>query len=117
MDYTNDACMYMFTDCQANVMLDVLLDYRDGLLVGNGSQCSVSIQEIEGLDIVLYPNPAHNILHISSEKKTSVSVFDIYGRQVLFLDVINDVALDVSTLPLGTYFALVDNNVFKFIKH
>ena len=32
MDYTNDACMYMFTQCQADIMLSTLTTQRATLL-------------------------------------------------------------------------------------
>ena len=35
MDYTNDACMHMFTICQTEKMIDVLLNQRSDLLENN----------------------------------------------------------------------------------
>jgi len=114
MDYTNDACMYMFTDCQSNLMLDALLNYRSSLL--SGSNCSVSIKEINGSDLVIYPNPVKDVLHIGVQN-VNVLLFDIYGRTILSKNLGVDSFLDMSSLPAGTYILSIEEHVYQILKH
>ena len=60
MDYTNDACMYMFTQCQADIMLSTLITQRATLL--ENSFC-----EYNNLDEFL-------------NQKNIVKIIDILGR-------------------------------------
>ena len=115
MDYTNDACMYMFTSCQTNVMVDVLLGYRSGLLNNNGS-CSTSIRENEKLNPHIFPNPLSDLLYVNSFN-TDVYIMDLYGRIVFFKHIIANEPLDLSLLSDGTYFLYLDTDVYKIIKH
>jgi len=60
MDYTNDACMCMFTMCQVDKMIDVLIGQRIGLL--ENSFC------------------AYNSLHYFNPNKKLIQVVDVLGR-------------------------------------
>ena len=60
MDYTNDACMYMFTQCQADIMLSTLISQRATLL--ENSFC-----EYNNIDEFL-------------NQKNIVKIIDILGR-------------------------------------
>jgi len=63
MDYTNDACMHMFTICQAERMIDALFNYRPNLIAD--TDCSVDIEEtIYSKNNLIYPNPVVDFLHI-----------------------------------------------------
>ena len=115
MDYTNDACMSMFTDCQANIMIDVLLNERSNLL--NNTNCNLSIDEINDVsNLSIYPNPVTDNLYLDSQY-TDISILDIYGRKLLLSHKINNTFLDVSFLPSGTYFIKLNNRILKFVKN
>tara|TARA_B100001250_G_C19800718_1_gene790923 strand:+ start:263 stop:1390 length:1128 start_codon:yes stop_codon:yes gene_type:complete len=114
MDYTNDACMYMFTVCQAERMIDALLTYRSNLIAS--TNCSVSIDEdIQSNYINIYPNPVADVLYIDSHN-IPISIFDIYGRRLIDKYIINDRALNVSFLSTGTYFLSIREKTYKIIK-
>ena len=115
MDYTNDACMSMFTDCQANIMLDVLLNERSNLL--NSTNCNLSIDKINDVsNLSIYPNPVTDNLYLDSQY-ADISILDIYGRKLLLSHKINKTFLDVSFLPSGTYFIKLNNRILKFVKN
>ena len=67
MDYANDACMYMFTECQANIMRNALNTLRPSLIAGEN--CSIiSVDEgVELLDLI-YPNPVVDRVNINTQK-------------------------------------------------
>ena len=74
MDYTNDACMYMFTFCQTNKMVNILNSQRVGLLENNF--CSYSA--LENLEI----------------NKKLIKVIDVLGRNSnrkgFFIEIFDD---------------------------
>ena len=114
MDYTNDACMSMFTICQAERMIDALLNYRSNLIAS--TSCSVSLNDVtQPKDISIYPNPIIDFLHINI-KNAQVSISDISGRMLFNNYIIAGQNLDVSFLSPGTYFLSVNTNTYKFIK-
>ena len=114
MDYTNDACMYMFTVCQAERMIDALLYYRPNLITD--SDCSVNTQETMSLEnSFIYPNPVTDFLHVDTQNKI-ISLSDIYGRQ-LFSNYFTSVSnLDLSYLSSGTYILTIGKETYKLIK-
>ena len=114
MDYTNDACMYMFTECQANLMLDALLNYRSNLI--SNTDCSVSIQEVDQSDVLIYPNPFKDFLHIDMQN-TNVLVFDVYGRCLLSKNLGMNSYLDLSELSSGTYIISINKSVYQVLKY
>ena len=114
MDYTNDACMSMFTTCQANRMIDALLTYRYNLIAS--TNCSVSIDNnVQFQDISIYPNPITDFLYIEAQN-TLVSISDMYGRKLLDQYVGNDIVLDLSFLNSGTYILSINLKTYKIIK-
>ena len=114
MDYVNDACMYMFTQCQANIMLSSLVNVRFDLLAS--ADCSVSINDFSSSSILIYPNPVEDQIYLEMNS-LFVSVFDIYGRHILSKDIGHaSEVLDVSHLVSGTYFLFDGEEFHRFIK-
>ena len=113
MDYVNDACMYMFTECQANIMINSLVNLRSDLIAS--TDCSVSINDLSSSSILVYPNPVEDKMYIEMNDPF-VSVFDIYGRHILSKDIQNSVVLDVSYLASGTYFLFNGDGFYRFVK-
>jgi hypothetical protein len=64
-------------------------------------------------NVLIYPNPVHNILNIAIEP-SEYSIFDLTGRKV---KTGNGVLVNVSNLIEGVYFIHVGNNVSKFVKN
>jgi hypothetical protein len=69
----------------------------------------------KGLSI--YPNPSSNMVTVNSKTDllTSISVFDINGKQILDINTINSETktLDISNFSNGIYFMTINNEVTK----
>lgn len=79
-----------------------------------------NLQQITSQSINIYPNPTADYISFS-ENIQDVSVYDLFGRNVLkFSSITNNEKIDVSNLTSGTYFvkAKVNNQIItsKFIK-
>ena len=91
----------------------------------------VTVQETLGLDdvelslsaIILYPNPADNVVHINTPKQVElqkVSIYDLNGRLLKTLKLNNvstDNTIDVSTLALAPYVVLVETFQGTVVKY
>ncbi|WP_309841560.1 T9SS type A sorting domain-containing protein [Chryseobacterium sp. SLBN-27] len=66
-------------------------------------------------ELQLYPNPAVNIVSISSELKiSSIEVFEISGKKIF--SVKNAHSIDVSSLTSGMYILIAETNDVKRFK-
>ena len=92
--------------------------YVDDIIIQN----SLSIKDISHEEVLIYPNPAQNILNISHNNIISnVSIYNIVGQKVIDKNFnVSKVQMDLSALPIGTYLvkSVVDNQVItsKVIK-
>ena len=88
---------------------------------GNGNAIidSVDVQfnsylsiEDSKIDFSVYPNPAQDVLNISiSENNTSISIFDIVGKNVSEMELINgNNTLNIESLKAGVYFYSIKRN-------
>jgi hypothetical protein len=66
------------------------------------AHCSVS--DHLSTEMLVYPNPIHNILSVDRDDVVSMTVFSLTGQQVLFSD---SRCIDVSMLPNGVYLVRV----------
>ncbi len=104
MDYTDDACMGLFTNGQKARMLAALTQFRAGL-INNAATCeTVSTQDIDN-QVFIYPNPASDYIHIDWKNKTALSknitLYDTFGRLVFSKKVENREGVNV--LPVGGF--------------
>jgi hypothetical protein len=100
MDYTDDACMCMFTTCQAEIMVSTLLNQRFGLL-GNDA-CSIGLDgDVFELEKI-YPNPFQSSLNINISN-SHVLIFDLFGRIVMRQHVISPTVLNLDKINSGLY--------------
>ena len=60
MDYTNDACMYMFTICQSEIMINTINSQRSSLLENNFCD--------------------YSLINSFNKNKNVIKVIDILGR-------------------------------------
>ncbi|KAA3632285.1 MAG: T9SS C-terminal target domain-containing protein [Bacteroidetes bacterium] len=86
MNYTDDACMGMFSLGQQEVVIATLMNARSGLM--NGSSCSVGVHNpLEARDISIFPNPVNNFLHIDLKEEIDKEyyywILDAYGKTVV----------------------------------
>jgi len=80
---------------------------------------NVEIETIENNQFLMYPNPSTNQLHIQLINSTNslASVFDVSGQLLLQKKLSTaENTIDVSNLPLGTYFIRINNATTTFIK-
>lgn len=110
MDYSSETCMNMFTKGQVELMRNVLMGPRVGLL----SSSSVSQDVARAFKCTLFPNPSNGqlgvYLDLSAKSDVSLRVLDVAGKIVaqqpaLVLDAgATRFHLDGSTWPGGVYF-------------
>lgn len=116
MNYTNDLCLYMFTQGQRLRMLASLLELRSGLL--NTEVCTevVPANPTKGV-VSIGPNPTRETLYISSflESPSNVhlELFNSYGQRVYESNWDNleryfSHTVNVSSWSNGTYFVRIE---------
>jgi len=113
MNYTDDACMAMFSLEQKKRMLAVLYEYRQGLLGSNGCTL-VATEDIKhtDLDVSIYPNPAINTINIAASTFTepiNIILCNALGRKMIVLSQVKpaNIQLSVEQLPRGYYFLFI----------
>jgi hypothetical protein len=138
MDFTNDACMNMFSTGQKRKMrgMFALNNSRNSFL--NSFACDSTLAtggplpndtlpvEKPKADVQLYPNPAQTTLNIVPVNNfelmgKSCSIFSIQGKVMLQQTLIsNKEKLDISVLRAGMYIIKIgsgtDKKIMKFIK-
>lgn len=110
MDYTDDACIVMFTSGQKNRMQAALLSARASLLTSKGCTPAVGISNFDQeFNISVFPNPVSQDLMIESEQKDIeyLVIRNMLGK-VVFEKVrtgnlkLNE-RINISSLPDGIY--------------
>lgn len=128
MDYTNDACMYLFTTGQATRMKVVLNNsinrktlYTSGVC---GTASSQEFQYLMGTNV--YPNPAQDVLNISVTSENmpdSYTIFNSLGQTITTVNNVTNAALTVNTSAYsnGIYFIKInkgaESKTIKFVKN
>jgi len=77
------------------------------------------IKSLDSSTLSVYPNPANDVLYISSEARiNAVSLFDASGRLVLDYGKVNnsELTIDLSGLSSGIYFVRIDGTTVKVVK-
>jgi len=91
----------------------MFIDSIDVTYTIGGINCFLSDNEIiTALAVSVYPNPANNVLNISiSENNTSISIFDIVGKNVSEMNLVNGKnTLNIENLNPGVYFYSIKRN-------
>ena len=68
---------------------------------------SIGLNEDEGFEALLYPNPVSEMLHMDLPEDSQVEIFDLSGRSVLRTEADGTLEVDVSGWPSGSYLALI----------
>lgn len=66
----------------------------------------------ENEQLLIYPNPVHDILHFDSDKKFEFAIFDLNGR-MMDSGVIKDRRIDFTYFPKGIYILILDKSIVK----
>jgi hypothetical protein len=86
-------------------------------LMGPALQGSASINDFESNEVVLYPNPAKDIIFIKNVSgDTLIKIYDINGRLIRETNT-NSNSISISDLNRGFYFINVNGQVKKIIKN
>lgn len=137
MDFSDDACMNMFTVGQKNKMRSMFAigGARNSFL--NSNACNSQAPEAAPLPtdttitkvqirtgIKLYPNPTVNVLFVESLNGndlagTAIKIYNVFGREVLSQVLASGKnKIEVASLPTGIYFLHLGNekSAVKFVK-
>ena len=120
MDYTDDACMYMFSTGQSTRMnaLFGAGGQRASLLTSQGGTAprqasSVAALATDRAAIGIYPNPASQTLNVSVPAKQasawSVKVYDLRGYEMRQARYDGQGHVPVAGLPQGLYQVVVSD--------
>lgn len=90
MDYSDDRCMNIFTNCQAEKMRNALFLYRSELVSSENLAkvgCSGTVLDDPSQNaLLLFPNPVQDVFMIyadfTDELPSQVEVFDFRGRRI-----------------------------------
>jgi hypothetical protein len=85
-------------------------------IMGPALQSTASLNDFENGQVVLYPNPAQNVINIkNSIGDKTIRIFDINGRLVHQTKTASN-ALSITELNQGFYFLEINGQTEKFIK-
>jgi hypothetical protein len=123
MDYTDDACMNIFTSGQGTRMNSAITVYRSGLLSSLGC-IPVGLNEISGKNLTIVPNPSNGIfeLQFSSipDGNISLSVTDVAGKQIMNKNYestgLSTLSIDLSGYADGLYILRADTPAGYMLK-
>ncbi len=126
MNYTNDACMAMFSQGQKIRMLAALHTFRAGLLTAAGACVRpVAVPHRPNLEslIQVMQNPAHRRIHLQRSSTISTEplrlrIFHTDGRLLFEDQWMNGTDYQKDFLPLsaGCYFIIIENSYGTFCK-
>ena len=117
MDYTNDACMNLFTSGQKARMISAINQYRPNLLNHNLCDGPNSFEDIH-INTVIFPNPTNSFINIQIEPFTDTDIEilltnflgqDIYSKQ---MNIVNEskIKIDLGDMSEGIYFVSILTN-------
>lgn len=92
-------------------------DIKSPGIIALPSCYEVGIENISENEIKVFPNPAQELLVIKNGKGKMVKLFS-FSEEIYVLEneFGEDKYLDIFSLPTGTYFVVVGEKVFRFIK-
>ena len=118
MDYTDDACMNIFTIGQKARMLSFLNTSRVSLITSNKCQTNAINTINKEFIFMIRPNPANDFINIEwndelDNKNIEIRILDLTGRIVISRSIsnsTNSIKQNISSLNTGVYFVQISNN-------
>lgn len=111
MDYTDDACMNMWTRNQGEEMNAAIAFFLPGLITSNVCQGSLSVKDDHAEPtITISPNPSYGRVNISfsnsTERTADIRIYNSLGKLVHAesRDLNKPETIELSALPAGLYF-------------
>lgn len=90
------------------------LDFVDPVVE---TSCTVSNKNVDIEDLVIYPNPTTDAFQIKNDANVStVSIYNIVGRQISTLNHTQGMVHDVSNLRAGMYLVRLENQEGEVVK-
>lgn len=116
LDFTDDACMNIFTKGQVSRMRTTLNGIRKPIKNSNALTpvaTGIDQKNMNSSDINFYPNPAANILHIDLNNKKrfeKIMIYNSLGQEMIQLkNNFTPMTLDISSYPNGLYLIHTSN--------
>lgn len=78
---------------------------------------SIHLIEFPEIQLSLFPNPAHDILHLALEQEKEMEIVNALGQSIWKASFEGDLELVVSDWPRGAYFIRSGNSSKAFILH
>jgi hypothetical protein len=110
MDYTDDACMFMFTTGQKQRTDATIATTRNGLIAADGCGVTGIDEKENAAAFTIYPNPADNNISITmkniSVDDITFKIYNIVGAEVLSRKLSgtdSNTTIDISSLKKGVY--------------
>lgn len=112
MDYTDDACMNIFTKDQKTRMQLTLQVFRNKLKLSGGCNAVGMEGEIDPAMVSVFPNPNRGnfIIQLKSVGVRSVQVVDELGRIMWAVKTTGPYSLEPPALSAGMYWLIVEHN-------
>ena len=128
MDYTDDACMNIFTTNQKERITQVMTycPRRASLKTSLSCQAPLANNEVEYFNAVkIVPNPVKDVLNINMgqlELPDSLTIYNELGQTIYYKKVSNssDLYVNTESYSTGNYIVILTKNsasrAYKFIK-
>lgn len=106
----NSGAIYIAGQTGYEQIMDVYLaKFNQGVI-------NVGIPDIKKETIIIYPNPARDVLNIFLDKQDDISIYSVTGQFMQKLASSKHYIIDVSSYLPGMYFVKSQNMISKFIK-
>ena len=126
MDYTNDACMRLFTPGQKSTMRQIIYNYRIGLATNDCENVLSFHERNHFIRLKTYPNPVASILYIDFGVKVkneiNLMILNSDGHEVMKMNhneiQINEKVLmmNIEDIPSGIYFLCLKTDNYISVK-
>ncbi len=125
MDYSDDACLNMFTKGQIDLMRTVIELYRPGIATKViNTPSGVKELSLSAMQLRVFPNPANDVLNVITNEVKSGATLQIFNAQGTLVHVqkVNGTSakINLESFSSGIYLAVIDaensKSTARFIK-